>query len=572
MTNPMRRSSRRRPPAFEPLEPRALLAVAPLPVVSIADASVTEGDSGTKTLAFAVTLSSPATSRTTVRYATADGTATASGGDYSAASGVVTFTRGSSRATVSVTVRGDGAVEADETFRVTLASPSGCTLGRSIAAGTILNDDAPPAPGSWTILVYMTGEDLNRFARADINEMEKALTGLPTGVRFVVGWDQPKSRVGPAYATGGGTQPAWRTFGRSVLKADANMATVASTFDLSLGERNTGDPATLVDFVKWGVAQAPASRYVLQMWGHGGGLDGSQFDSESGDDPLTIGEMAAALGASGMPTFDVVSYDNCLMAMAEVGAALAPKVGGVFVASEETIEGTGQDYATAFAALAVADPSRVTAAQVAAGMVQSYGTQYVDGSNPSDTFSATVAAGYADLTAAVRTFVTAAAGLSSADRPAVLAAASGTVAYDEPAFRDLGGFMTAVASSPSLPATLTAAAGGVRTALSSIVAARTSDSRSSSGLSIYLPTSFDAYLSSYKTDAAAFCAATGWDAFARWLATGSRSAVAIAGVTGAVRAHGRRMAIDPAAFAALAADGRAPAAPRRGGRAAWPAA
>jgi len=505
--------------------------MAPLPVVSIADASVAEGDSGTKTLSFAVTLSEAASRRTTVRFSTADGTATASGGDYSAASGVVRIPRGCLRATVSVTVRGDSMREADETLGVTLVRPSGCTLGRATATGTILNDDAPPALGSWTILVSMTGEGLNRCPRADINELEQALTRLPASVRVVVGWDQPQRRAGPAYATGGGTQPAWRTFGRSVLVADADTTTVTSTFDLSTGERNTGDPATLVDFVTWGVARAPASRYVMQMWGHGGGLDGSQFDSESGFDALTMSEMAAALAAPGMPTFDVVSYDSCLMAMAEVGTALAPSVGGVFVASEESIEGAGQDYATAFAALDVADPSLVTAAQVAAGMVRSYGRQYVDGSNPCDTFSATVATGYADLTAAIRTFVAAAAGLSAADRPAVLAAVSGSVAYDEPSFRDLGGFMAAVASSGSLPSSLTAAAARVRAALSSIVAARTADSRSSSGLSIYLPTSFDSYLWKYKDAAAAFCAATGWDTFARWLATGSRTPAARTGAT-----------------------------------------
>ena len=100
--------------------------------------------------------------------------------------------------------------------------------------------------------------------------------------------------MGTAYATGGGTQAAWRTYGRSILKADSSTTTIASTFDLSFGERNTGDPATLVDFVKWGVQQAPAQHYVLQMWGHGGGTDGSQFDSESGSDALTIGEMASA--------------------------------------------------------------------------------------------------------------------------------------------------------------------------------------------------------------------------------------------------------------------------------------
>lgn len=561
-------AARRSGATFEPLEPRALLAAAPLPTVSIADASVTEDDSGTSRIAFTVSLSAPARSATRVRFSTGNGTATTAGGDYVATSGWARFAVGQSQATVSVAVRGDATVEADETFRVTLSGAVGCRLGRATATGTILNDDAPPqppAPGSWTILVYMTGENLNAYAKADINEMEKALVSLPAGVRFAVSWDQPKVRVGTAYATGGGAQSAWRTYGRSVLEADANMSTIASTFDLSGGERNTGDPATLVDFVKWGVAQAPAAHYVLQMWGHGDGLDGSQFDSESWGDALTIPEMASALGTAGMPTFDVVSYDNCLMAMVEIGAAIAPRLGGVYVASQEVINGAGQDYTTAYSALQVADPTQVTAAQVAAGMVKSYGTQYADDWGQCDTFSTTAAAGYAPLAAAIGAFVTASGSLTPDDRTVVRAAASAGIAYEVSSFRDLGSFMTRVASAASLPSAVRAAATGVTTALAALVTSQTADQRGSSGVSIYLPTSSgDPWLATYATDAAAFCAATGWNSFATWLATGTRSAAAPATRPATMKTHPADSAIRAAAFAAFASSSESAApTPRR---------
>ena len=371
----------------------------------------------------------------------------------------------------------------------------------------------------------MTGEDLNTYARDDINEMEKALGTLPGSVKIVVSWDQPKSGVGSAYATGGGTQSAWRTYGRSVLKADASTTSIASTFDLSFGEKNTGDPATLVDFVKWGVQRAPAQKYLLQMWGHGSGLDGSQFDSESGDDALTIGELATALGATGMPAIDLLSYDNCLMAMAEVGVALAPKVGGVFVASEELINGTGQDYTTAYAALKVPDPTTVTAVQVAAGMVSSYQTQYQGDIDRCDTFSAVSTAGYAALTTALKQFVDATAFLGTTERTTLRTAATGSVAYDITSFRDLKSFMTGVVAATSLPQAVRTAASATNSAIATLVSAKTSDQRSSGGIAVYLPTSStDIYLSSYATDAAAFCQATGWQTFAKWLATGTRSA------------------------------------------------
>ena len=65
----------------------------PMPGLSVNDVSVTEGNSGTTTANFTVTLSAAATSTVTVSYATANGTATA-GSDYVAASGTLTFAAG----------------------------------------------------------------------------------------------------------------------------------------------------------------------------------------------------------------------------------------------------------------------------------------------------------------------------------------------------------------------------------------------------------------------------------------------------------------------------------------------
>jgi hypothetical protein len=119
---------------------------APLPTLSIGDASVSEGDSGTTTLTFTASLSAAAASAVTVNYATANGTASA-GSDYVAASGTLTFAVGQSSKTVSVTINGDTSVEADETFAVNLSAASGATIADASGQGTIVNDDvAPPLP------------------------------------------------------------------------------------------------------------------------------------------------------------------------------------------------------------------------------------------------------------------------------------------------------------------------------------------------------------------------------------------------------------------------------------------
>jgi len=112
----------------------------PLPALSVGDASIVEGNSGTKQMVFTVSLSQAATGPVTVNYATADGTAMA-GQDYVAKSGTITFAAGETQKTVSVTINGDKVAELNETLALKLSAPTGATLADGAAAGTILTDD-----------------------------------------------------------------------------------------------------------------------------------------------------------------------------------------------------------------------------------------------------------------------------------------------------------------------------------------------------------------------------------------------------------------------------------------------
>jgi hypothetical protein len=116
----------------------------PVPDASIADASVAEGDAGTNTLSFDVTLSHASDDTVTVDWATTDGTATTADGDYVAGSGTVTFDPGDTTKTVDVTVNGDTTYEADEDLTVTLANAGSAGLADDTATGTITNDDQVP--------------------------------------------------------------------------------------------------------------------------------------------------------------------------------------------------------------------------------------------------------------------------------------------------------------------------------------------------------------------------------------------------------------------------------------------
>lgn len=120
------------------------------PTVSIASASINEGDSGTTLLSLPVTRSDIATAFT-VDYAVTGGTAT-SGTDFATlASGTLTFTDGGTASqNIDITVNGDTASESDETVIITLSNLVN-TTGASVISnaegiGTIINDDiVPPA-------------------------------------------------------------------------------------------------------------------------------------------------------------------------------------------------------------------------------------------------------------------------------------------------------------------------------------------------------------------------------------------------------------------------------------------
>jgi len=122
-----------------------------LPILAISDTALVEGDVGTTSFGFTVTLSEPVEYDVSVSYATQNGTASA-GSDYGSAVGSLVFPAGSLSRTLSVAVTGETLVEADETFFVDLAGAIGAHIADARGVGTILNDDAPSLAVSKTSL------------------------------------------------------------------------------------------------------------------------------------------------------------------------------------------------------------------------------------------------------------------------------------------------------------------------------------------------------------------------------------------------------------------------------------
>lgn len=114
---------------------------------TIANASITEGNSGTQNLNFVVTRTGGSGSGS-VTATTANGTATTADGDYVSKTQVLNFAAAGTQ-NFAVTINGDTRDEDNETFTVTLSAPSaGFSLGSpSSATGTITDNDNPPTVG-----------------------------------------------------------------------------------------------------------------------------------------------------------------------------------------------------------------------------------------------------------------------------------------------------------------------------------------------------------------------------------------------------------------------------------------
>jgi hypothetical protein len=110
------------------------------PRISISDATVTEGNSGTRTANFTVTLSASSTAPVTVDYASTNGSAMA-GSDYQAASDTLTIPAGQTTGTITVLVNGDRSAEPDETLFVNLTGATNGFITDSQATGTIVDDE-----------------------------------------------------------------------------------------------------------------------------------------------------------------------------------------------------------------------------------------------------------------------------------------------------------------------------------------------------------------------------------------------------------------------------------------------
>ncbi len=105
--------------------------------------TISEGDSGEKSLNFTMTLDRPALKGSSFRYYTEDDTATVSDNDYLKISTTkYTFNGGERNITIPVIIKGDTKIEDSENFYLKIDSEQNLTISDTKSPiGTILNDD-----------------------------------------------------------------------------------------------------------------------------------------------------------------------------------------------------------------------------------------------------------------------------------------------------------------------------------------------------------------------------------------------------------------------------------------------
>jgi hypothetical protein len=413
-----------------------------------------------------------------------------------------------------------------------------------------LNPAVQGKPGTWLVMLYQNADDeiLEEDIFIDLNEAE--IIGSTDAVTIVSQID----RFDGAYDGDGD----WISTKRYFVNQDNDLETINSEELEDLGEMDSGDSNTLVEFATWAINTYPADNYVLILSDHGAGWsggwndddpnEGSSFSMQNIDDAL--GQIIAD---TGIDAFELVGFDACLMGQLEVMSAIAPHA-RYAVGSEETEPSLGWAYASFLSALN--KNTAMSGGDLGKIIVDGYLTQdfRITDDNARNVFSGgnfsaeSVASGLIqgstlsaidlgkiqDLNAAVNKL---AAALVDVDQDLVAEARTYAQSYESvfgddvpPSYIDLGHFTDLLISEVDDPK-VTKTAKSVQDALSQAVLGEMhGDERpGSSGLTIYFPNSelYDgtfgdspAYGIQYTSFIGRFATASVWDDFLTYHYTG----------------------------------------------------
>jgi len=199
-----------------------------------------------------------------------------------------------------------------------------------------INEEKVPEEGQkkkWLVILYSAGDNnLASFLHEDINELESV--GSDENTHIVTIADQGKQ-----------LNAAFKGAKVFYLKKDNDMSKINSPLLKNLGQVNTADPKFMASSIAEIIKKFPAEHIAIIIGDHGSGWHGA-IEDEGNHKFMSLPEIREALEEIYKKTgkrIDVLAFDACLMAMAEVGYELKNAV-KYLVASEETESGSGYSY------------------------------------------------------------------------------------------------------------------------------------------------------------------------------------------------------------------------------------
>ena len=188
------------------------------------------------------------------------------------------------------------------------------------------------AESDLTLMVYMTGSDLESQAGAASADLEELCAACPKdGLQITIltgGTNEWKNGIP------GDRNILWQITSEGLLQLESHEAS------------SMGNAGVLREFLDRSVSFCPAKKYALILWDHGAGpMMGVCFDERFHSDGLTLEELAQALGDSSFAEEPLmfIGFDACLMSSVEVANAVAPYA-EYMVASQEPEPSAGWDY------------------------------------------------------------------------------------------------------------------------------------------------------------------------------------------------------------------------------------
>jgi hypothetical protein len=164
-------------------------------------------------------------------------------------------------------------------------------------------------------------------------------------------------------------EPEWIGARRYFVTKSDDETKISSRVVEDMEFVNMGEPATLTDFLVWGMKNYPAKKYVILMSDHGAGFVGGFEDREK---LMTLPEIGQALAEAEKQTGvkpEVIIFDACLMAQPEVAYEMKDRAKAM-IASEETVGGIGMPYVPMLNSMnKLAEEGKVTAENISKGII-----------------------------------------------------------------------------------------------------------------------------------------------------------------------------------------------------------